>query len=109
MESIISQFRDPHWRPRADKENVERRIEPRLKVNQPVVITEMGWMPMPSVPARVLDLSGSGLQLRSPNPVPCGSPVKVASQNAAMLGEVCRCESDGDGYIICLTSVRSAS
>lgn len=48
---------------------------------------------------RVLDMSGSGLQLRLPNPVPCGSPVKVESKHMVMLGEVCRCQLDGDDYI----------
>lgn len=48
---------------------------------------------------RVLDMSGSGLQLRLPNPVPCGSPVKVESKHMVMLAEVSRCQVDGDDYI----------
>ena len=73
------------------------------------MMTALGVSGTPPVSARVLELSGSGLQLKAPNPVPCGSPVKIVSQNTAMLGEVCRCESDGDGYIVRLTSLRSAS
>jgi PilZ domain len=93
----------------SDKQDVEHRRDSRLKADQPVTVTAMGLMKMPAVAGRVLDMSGSGLRLRTPNPVPCGSPVKVESQHLTMLGEVCRCQFDGDGYVVGLMLLRSAS
>lgn len=42
--------------------------------------------------ATVLNLSGSGLLLRSRRPVACGSAVSIAGNDMLLLGEVCRCE-----------------
>ena len=39
----------------------------------------------------VLDISESGMRLRSPIPIPCGTPVKIDGCSAVVLGEVCRC------------------
>jgi len=63
------------------------------------MVTAQGLMLMPPIAARVLDISGSGLRLRLPNPLPCGSPVKVETDSLVMLGEVARCDESGDGYI----------
>jgi len=79
---------------------MERRKEPRLKANQPVMVTALGMMGMPPMSGRVLDMSGSGLRVRLPNPVPCGSPIKVESQYLVMLGEVARCEDGCGDYIV---------
>ncbi|MGA3190340.1 MAG: PilZ domain-containing protein [Bryobacteraceae bacterium] len=92
-----------------DELSVERRKESRLKANQPVTVTAMGMIGIPPTLGQVLDRSGSGLRLRTPNPMPCGSPVKVESGRLVMLAEVCRCESDGDSFIVGLTMMRSAS
>ena len=48
----------------------------------------------------VLDMSGSGLQLRVPMPVACGTPVKIDGKNTLMLGEVCRCEPEEGAYTV---------
>jgi PilZ domain len=81
---------------------MERRKEPRLKANQPVMVTALGLLGMPPISGRVLDTSGSGLQLRLPTPVPCGSSVKVESPHMIMLGEVSRCQDDGSDIIVVL-------
>jgi hypothetical protein len=81
---------------------MERRKESRLKANQAVIVFSFGSMQMPPVAGRTLDVSGSGLRLRLPNPIPCGSPVKVESDEIVMLGEVCQCVSDSEGYIVSL-------
>ncbi len=47
---------------------------------------------------RVLDLSGSGLRVRVPLPIPCGAPVKVETSETLMLGEVCRCDPVEGAY-----------
>lgn len=45
-----------------------------------------------SLTGRVVDMSGSGLRLVLPGPIPCGSPVKVEGDNMLVLAEVCRTE-----------------
>lgn len=79
---------------------MERRKEPRLKANQPVMVTAIGMLGMSPMSGRVLDTSGSGLRVLLPNPVPCGSSVKVETQHMVMIGEVCRCEQDQLAYCV---------
>jgi hypothetical protein len=86
---------------------MERRIEPRLKANQPVIVSSFGLMQMPPSVGCTLDMSGSGLRLRLPNPIPCGSPVKVESEHMVMLGEVSRCQFEGGCYTVSLMMLQS--
>jgi hypothetical protein len=91
---------------------MDRRKEPRLKANQPVIVSSCGLMPLPPISGRTLDMSGSGLQLRLPNPIPCGSPVRVESDHMVLMGEVTRCQYDTQegtgGYIVSLMVLESA-
>ena len=79
---------------------MERRREPRLKNTQPVTLTTLGAAPGHPIEACVLEMSGSGLRLRTPVPVPCGAQVKIDGPNALLLGEVCRCEPGRGAYIL---------
>jgi len=63
-------------------------------------MTVLGYRPGPVVSVRVLDLSGSGMRLRSNLPVPCGMSVNVESNNLVARGEVCRCEPERDSYTL---------
>jgi hypothetical protein len=87
---------------------MEQRRESRLKANQAVVVSSLGLMQMPPVAGRTLDVSGSGLRLRLPSPIPCGSPVKVEADQMVMMGEVSRCEYDSDSYIVSLMVLNTA-
>jgi len=51
---------------RADKNRVERRKEPRLKIKQEVTITVLGQVGASTMQASVLDISGNGMRLRVP-------------------------------------------
>jgi hypothetical protein len=82
---------------------VECLKESQLKADQPVVVSSFGLMEMQPISGRTLKVSGILLQLRVSNPIPRGSPVKVESNCLEMLAEVCRCQFDGDGYIVGLT------
>jgi len=88
---------------------MERRNEPRLKANQPVVVTPIGIIALPPMSGRVLDMSGSGLRLALPNPVPCGSPLKVENGHMVMVGEVCLCDPGSSGYTVGLTVLHTAT
>ena len=73
------------------------------------MVTALGMMGMPPMSGRVVDMSGSGLQLRLPNPVPCGSPVKVESEHIVIIGEVSRCQDDDGDYIVGLMLSHTAT
>ena len=88
---------------RSSEPQAERRKEPRLKTNQPVTLTLLGepMGPRPQVcEGCVLDVSGIGLRIRTPGPLPCGAPVRVDAKEMLMLGEVCRCEPEGGAYTV---------
>jgi len=52
------------------------------------------------IEACVLDMSGSGLQLRVPVPIPCGTPIEIEGGDTLMLGNVCRCEPVEGAYAV---------
>jgi len=54
----------------------------------------------PVISGRGSDMSSSGLRVNVPVPIPCGVPVRVEAQEMLMLGQVCRCEPDEDGYMV---------
>jgi hypothetical protein len=66
-------------------------------------------MEIPPMSGSVVDMAGSGLRLWLPKPLPCGSPVKVESQQAVIVGEVARCEESGDGYNVGLTLLHTTT
>jgi len=52
--------------------------------------------------AQVIDLSGSGMLVSVPSPIPCGAPVKVEGNDMLLLGEVCRCDAGRHQYRVAL-------
>jgi PilZ domain len=84
----------------AEERSVERRRENRLKTNRPVTLTILGAIAQPLMEACVLDMSGSGLCLRLPLPVPCGAAVKVDAHDMLMLGEITRCTPEDGAYTV---------
>ena len=81
---------------------MERRKETRVKLNvkQPVILTVLSAKGNHVIEAYLLEISGSGLQLRLPKPVPCGAPVKIESGDTLMLGEVHRCGPEAGAYTV---------
>jgi hypothetical protein len=68
--------------------NIDRRREPRVQANEPVRVTLLGHPGGPSISCTALDISGSGLSIRSPRPLPGGAAVKVEGANLLLLGDV---------------------
>jgi c-di-GMP-binding flagellar brake protein YcgR len=93
----------------ADKDHVERRKEPRLKIKQDVTITVLGQMIAAPMQASVLDISGSGMRMRVPAKIPCGAGIKIDSKNALVLAEVSRCVREGQSYTVAVTLLHSLS
>jgi|ERR1700722_9943917 hypothetical protein len=99
--SCLSQSYPFRSRPPITK-GVEHPIETRLMANQPVTVSSCGLIKLPTVAGRAIDMSGTALRLRLPNPIPRGSPVKVEAEHMVTLGEVSRCQYDLDSYIVSL-------
>jgi hypothetical protein len=78
----------------------ESRREQRLPADTPVTITVLGILGEPKAVGTVLDMSGSGLRVKLPLPIPCGAPVKLETNDMLMLGEVVRCEALGQFYSV---------
>jgi hypothetical protein len=80
--------------------NADRRREHRFKPHQDAMLKVSGWRPGPVMQASVLDISGSGIRLRTPMPVPCGTPVEIHTNETLTRGAVCRCEPDKVSYTV---------
>ena len=77
---------------------MERRKEPRVGINQQVMVTvlsEKGSAPFQAV---TLDMSNSGMRLMSPVRVPYQATVKVQTGELLLLAEVIRVEEAQLGY-----------
>ena len=74
-----------------------RRREYRFKPNQIVTVRVLGLRPGPVLRASMLDVSGSGMRLRSKLPLPCGALVEIESDHLLSRGSVCRCEAEPSG------------
>jgi len=62
------------------------------------MIQVLGLRPGPLVQACILDISGSGMRLRSKLPVPCGVPVSIEVNDTVATGSVFRCVPKEDSY-----------
>lgn len=76
----------------------EQRKKIRFKAYQTATVTVLGMMPGPILLARILDMSGSGMRLRSLLPVPCGVPIKIEMNHTLARGSVCSCEPGSGSY-----------
>ncbi|MBM3796163.1 MAG: hypothetical protein FJW31_19370 [Acidobacteria bacterium] len=54
----------------------------------------------PPQPVEVVNLSGSGLRLRTGQPHAAGTLVRADCQDVLLLGEVCYCEPEGSQFAI---------
>jgi hypothetical protein len=77
---------------------VDQRREPRLKPNQTATVKVLGMVPGPTLETFVVELSGSGMRLRSRLPVPCGASIEVRINHTVTSGSVVRCEPENGGY-----------
>jgi PilZ domain-containing protein len=86
---------------------MERRKEPRLKIKHDVTIVLLGQTVTPTMQAKLLDISGSGMRLRVPAEIPCGTGIKIYSKNGLVLAEVIRCVREGSSYAVAVTLLHS--
>jgi hypothetical protein len=86
---------------------MERRQEPRLAANVPVIVSELGHFgshPHRSNPhdGLIVEISGTSLTMLLPSAVGPGAMVKVEARDMLMLGEVVRCEMADEGFRLAL-------
>jgi hypothetical protein len=78
---------------------VERRREPRIEENRPVLLTVFGETDQ-LICATAIDLCGRGMKIAVEAPLPPNAAVKVEMGDALFLGEVCHCHRQGGGYVV---------
>ncbi len=78
----------------ADKRLVERRNEPRIRINQEVTVTVLGCPDSLPFQAVAVEMSGRGMRLVSPRPVPYQAAITVETGDLLLLGEVIRVEGE---------------
>jgi PilZ domain-containing protein len=81
---------------------VDRRKEPRIQIDQEVTVTVLGEENSPPFEAIAVDMSGNGMRILSPRPVPYQAAVKVQEGDLLLLGEVVRVEALDCGYMFAL-------
>jgi len=76
---------------------MERRAETRIPWNCAVRLTLLS-NPPEHFEATLVNVSGRGARLKMDRPLECDSAVRIDLENGLLLGEVCYCASDGDGF-----------
>jgi PilZ domain len=79
---------------------MDRRKQPRVEVHQEVTVTVLGDPDWPSFRAVAVDMSGSGMRLLSPLPVPYQAAVKIEVEALLLLGEVIHIEHGAQGHTL---------
>ena len=79
---------------------MDRRKQPRVDINQEVMVTILGNPDSPPFRAVAVDVSGSGMRLVSPFPVPYQACVKIEVEALLLLGEVIRIEHGAQGHTL---------
>jgi hypothetical protein len=81
---------------------MERRREVRLEANEPVVLTELGPNHGHPIGGMIRDFSNAGMSIRLARAIPCHAAVRVETGTLLLLGEVVRCERDGEEFRVAL-------
>lgn len=71
---------------------MERRREPRIRIDQPIRLTVLDGnaSDVPAgTPAKTLDASGKGMRILLDRPIVAGTAVKIETGDSLILGEVC--------------------
>jgi PilZ domain len=79
---------------------MERRNEPRVEANEPVIVTELGASRRYPIGGMIQDISGGGMLIKLSHALALNAPVRIETKDMLLLGEVARCEPDGEEYRI---------
>ena len=78
---------------------MEKRAETRFDTDRAIRVTLLGTG-VPAFPARVTNVSGTGMRLVVDRAVVHGVPIQAEWDETLLLGEVCYCERLPEGYAI---------
>ena len=79
---------------------MERRKQPRVEIDQEVTVTVLGTPDSAPFQATTVDISGSGMRILSPLPVPYQAALKVQAGGLLLLGEVVRVQDCERGHMV---------
>jgi hypothetical protein len=79
---------------------MERRKHPRVDIDQEVTVTILGTPDSQPFQAVTVDVSGSGMRILSPLPVPYEAAVKVQAGALLLLGEIVRVQDCESGHML---------
>ena len=82
---------------------VERRSEPRIAYDSPILLSVLGAEPHLPIPGRVVELSGTALKVGVQNHLAVGTLIKAEVFESLLLCEVCRSEQTADGFNVVLS------
>ena len=88
---------------------MEHRRETRFKPNQTATVKVLGVLAGSTLEAFVVELSGSGMRLRSKLPIPCGASIEVEVNQTLATGSVIRCEPENGGYDVGIQVTETAA
>jgi hypothetical protein len=81
---------------------MERRAEPRVAANEPVVVAELGQRRLHPKGGLIVEISKSSLTIKLAEAIACSAAMEIETADMLMLGEVMRCDPDGDGFHVAL-------
>jgi hypothetical protein len=81
---------------------MERRREPRTVVNMPVLVTELDPPGQPPERGLLINVSKNGMLVRISHSMNSGALLKVQTPDILTLGEVVRCQPEGDAFDVAL-------
>ena len=85
--------------PDDEQGGMDSRSEPRLETNELVQVTVLGACDTRFL-GRITNSSSRGIGILADQPASLGSAVKLEWGHTLLLGEVCHCRREGDGYAI---------
>jgi len=79
---------------------MERRLEPRFAADQPATVTLLPSQGQPALPARIADISTTGVALRLGAALAYSATVRVDAGDSMLLGEVMYCRPESGSFLV---------
>jgi hypothetical protein len=78
---------------------MDRRRSIRIPENEPVQVTSLHASGKPQA-GRSRNISGGGMCIAMEEAIPVSTPVQVEWGNSLLLGEICHCSPEGEGFLL---------
>ncbi|MBL8228431.1 MAG: PilZ domain-containing protein [Bryobacterales bacterium] len=87
---------------------MERRREPRFDCRKPAIVTLLSSN-APPIPATLQNISGRGARITAECAVPLSAPVRIDAGDLLLLGDVCYCHQEANGFALGIALAHSVS